>query len=204
MADNTDLTPPPELEPARGSWVKRRLLPVLSLAAVITIVGTVLYIYRTNPEFIENLEEYGYLGAFLISMILNATVVLPAGNFLVLAALGAALPAPTLVGLAASLGAAVGEMTGYLAGYSGRAVVPQNSRWYARIRSWLDRYGMLAIFGLSAAPLLFDVAGLAAGVMRFPAPKFFVACFLGRSLLYIMLAWAGAFGWEQVIDWLAS
>ncbi|MEL7562674.1 VTT domain-containing protein [Dehalogenimonas sp. 4OHTPN] len=179
-------------------------MPALSLVAVITIVGMVLYVYHTNPEFVEGLEDYGYLGAFLVSMILNATVVLPAGNFLVLAALGAAMPAPTLVGLAAALGAAVGEMTGYLAGYSGRAVVPQNNRWYIRIRSWLDRYGMLAIFGLSAAPLLFDVAGLAAGIMRFPAPKFFVACFLGRSLLYIMLAWAGALGWEQVIDWLAS
>lgn len=204
MADSTDLMPSPEQRADRRSWIQRRLLPALSLIAVLTIVGAVLYIYRTNPEFIENLEDYGYLGAFLISMILNATVILPAGNFLVLAALGATLPAPTLVGLAAALGAAVGEMTGYLAGYSGRTVMPQNNRWYARIRSWLDRYGMLAIFGLSAAPLLFDIAGLTAGVMRFPAPRFFIACFLGRSLLYIMLAWAGALGWEQVIDWLAS
>ena len=186
------------------SWVQRRLLPVLSIVMVIAIVAAVLYVYRTNPELIDRLKEYGYLGAFLISMLLNATVVLPAGNFLVLAALGATLPSPTLVGLAAAFGAAFGEMTGYLAGYSGRAVVPQHNRWYIRIQGWLDRFGMLAIFGLSAAPLLFDVAGLAAGVMRFPVIKFFIACFLGRSVLYILLAWAGALGWETVIDWLGA
>ncbi len=191
------------LASSRG-WVQRRLLPVLSILLVIAIVAAVLYFYRTNPDLIERLEEYGYVGAFLISMLLNATVVLPAGNFLVLAALGAAMPSPTLVGLAAALGAAIGEMTGYLAGYSGRAIVPQNNKWYIRIHGWLDRFGMLAIFGLSAAPLLFDVAGMAAGVMRFPVVKFFIACFLGRCVLYILLAWAGALGWESIIDWLAA
>jgi membrane protein YqaA with SNARE-associated domain len=200
---NESPQPDEHIAPA-GGWVQRRLLPILSIVMVVSIVAAVLYVYRTNPDLIGRLEEYGYLGAFLISMLLNATVVLPAGNFLVLAALGAAMPSPTLVGLAAAFGAAFGELTGYLAGYSGRTIVPQNNKWYIRIHRWLDRYGMLAVFGLSAAPLLFDVAGLAAGVMRFPLLKFFVACFLGRSLLYILLAWAGALGWEQVIDWLAA
>jgi membrane protein YqaA with SNARE-associated domain len=179
-------------------------LPILSIILVAGIVGTVFYISQNNPDLIDNLQEYGYLGAFFISMLLNATVVLPAGNFLVLAALGSAMPSPVLVGLAAALGAAIGELTGYLAGYSGRAIVPQNNKWYIRVHGWLDRFGMWAIIGLSAAPLLFDVAGITAGVMRFPAPKFFVACFIGRSLLYTLLAWAGAMGWDQVIEWLAS
>ncbi|MEN8613661.1 VTT domain-containing protein [Dehalogenimonas sp. THU2] len=187
-----------------GGWVQRRFLPILSIVFVIAIVAAVLYIYNANPDLVESLKEYGYVGAFVISAILNATVVLPAGNFLVLAALGATLPSPTLVGLAAALGAAVGEMTGYLAGYSGRAVVPQHHKWYIRVHHWLDRFGVWAIFGLSAAPLMFDVAGITAGVMRFPARKFFIACFLGRSVLYIVLAWAGALGWQQVIDWLAA
>jgi membrane protein YqaA with SNARE-associated domain len=207
MADDKPLNDSPKpdehLAPA-GGWVQRRFLPILSIVIVIAIAAAVLYVYRTNPDLIDRLKEYGYLGAFLISMLLNATVVLPAGNFLVLAALGAALPSPTLVGLAAAFGAAFGELTGYLAGYSGRAIVPQNNKWYIRIHNWLDRYGMVAVFGLSAAPLFFDIAGMAAGVMRFPVPKFFVACFLGRSLLYILLAWAGALGWEQVIEWLAA
>ena len=200
---NLESKPDEHIAPAAG-WVQGRLLPILSIVLVIGIVGTVFYISQNNPDLIDNLQEYGYLGAFLISMVLNATVVLPAGNFLVLAALGSALPSPVLVGLAAAAGAAIGEMTGYLAGYSGRAIVPQHNKWYIRVHGWLNRFGMLAVIGLSAAPLLFDVAGITAGVMRFPAPKFFVACFIGRSLLYIFLAWAGAMGWDQVIEWLAS
>jgi membrane protein YqaA with SNARE-associated domain len=188
----------------KGSWVQRRLLPILSIVFVIVVVGGVLYIYHNNPDLTERLKGYGYLGAFIISALLNATVILPAGNFLVLAALGAIMPSPTVVGLAAAVGAAIGEMTGYLAGFSGRAVLPQHHKWYQRVHDWLNRYGMWAIFGLSAAPLVFDVAGITAGVMRFPARKFFIACFLGRSVLYILLAWAGALGWQQVIDWLAA
>lgn len=205
QSPQNDATPQPDehLKPA-GGWIQRRLLPILSIIVVIAIVAGVLYVYRTNPDLAEKVKEYGYLGAFFISMLLNATVVLPAGNFLILAALGATLPSPTLVGLAAAVGAAIGEMTGYLAGYSGRAVVPQHHKWYLRIHHWLDRYGMWAIIGLSAAPLFFDVAGITAGVMRFPARKFLIACFLGRSILYILLAWAGAMGWDQVINWLAS
>jgi membrane protein YqaA with SNARE-associated domain len=201
-----DLNPAADehLAPKNGGCVQQRLLPILSIVFVVVIVGGVLYVYNSNPDLTAKLQEYGYLGAFLISAMLNATVVLPAGNFLVLAALGAAMPSPTFVGLAAALGAAIGEMTGYLAGFSGRAVLPQHHKWYQRVHGWLDRYGMWAIFGLSAAPLVFDVAGITAGVMRFPARKFFIACFLGRSILYIILAWAGALGWEQVIDWLAA
>lgn len=203
--DSPEESPPAAVPTsANGSWVQRRLLPVLSITFVVAVVAGVLIIYNTNPDLVGQLKEYGYLGAFIISALLNATVVLPAGNFLVLAALGATLPSPTLVGLLAAAGAAFGEMTGYLAGYSGRAVVPQHHAWYQRIRGWMERYGMWAIFALSAAPLVFDVAGITAGVARFPARKFFVACFLGRSVLYILLAWAGALGWEKVIDWLAA
>ena len=185
----------------RWGWVRNRLLPILGLLLVIGIVVGVFYFYRSYPEGIEALEGYGYLGVFLISLLLNATIVLPAGNFLVLAALGAVLPSATLVGLAGGLGAAIGELTGYMAGYSGQAIVSRQ-RVYSRVKGWVEKWGMLTIFLLSVAPLIFDLAGIAAGVLRFPLWKFFLACWLGRTILYLVIAWGGALGWGVIMRFL--
>ena len=183
----------------KSSRVKTRLIPILSLLAVVAIVVGVFYLYKYHPEKIEELEGFGYLGVFLISLTLNATVVLPAGNFLIIATLGAALPSATLVGIIGGLGAAIGEFTGYAAGYSGQAIIHKH-RLYTRLGEWMKKWGSLTIFVLSAAPLFFDIAGIAAGALRFPIWKFFIACWLGRTVLYIAIAWAGVLGW----DWLLN
>jgi len=185
----------------RGGWVRNRLLPILGLLLVIGIVVGVFFFYRSYPERVEALEGYGYLGVFLISVLLNATIVLPAGNFLVLATMGAILPSATLVGLAGGIGAAIGELTGYAAGYSGQAIVSRQ-RVYTRLKGWVERWGMLTIFVLSIAPFVFDLAGIAAGAIRFPLWKFFLACWLGRTILYLIIAWGGALGWEALLNFL--
>jgi len=185
----------------RGGWVRNRLLPILGLLLVIGIVVGVFLFYRSYPERIETLEGYGYLGVFLISVLLNATIVLPAGNFLVLATMGAVLPSATLVGLAGGIGAAIGELTGYAAGYSGQAIVSRQ-RVYTRLKGWVEKWGMLTIFILSVVPFVFDLAGIAAGVIRFPLWKFFLACWLGRTILYLVIAWGGALGWEALLRFL--
>ncbi len=177
----------------KGSWIKRRLIPLLTLLLIIAIAVGIFYFYRHYPDRVAQLKGYGYLGAFLISLTLNATVILPAGNMLILAILGATLPSPIIVGLAGGAGAAIGEITGYMAGYSGRVLV-RRERTYVRLEGWLKKWGALTIFLLSIVPFFFDLAGIAAGVMRFPVWKFLIACWLGRTILYIVIAIAGAWG----------
>lgn len=185
----------------KGSWVRQRAVPILALLVVVAIVVIILSIYRDHPERIEELKQFGYLGVFVISIILNATLVLPAGNFVIIAVLAVALPSPTLVGLVGGLGAAIGEITGYVAGYGGQAII-QRRKIYIRLEKWVKKWGTMTIFLLSAAPLFFDLAGIAAGALRFPFWKFFVATWLGRTILYIGIAWAGVMGWKAVLDFL--
>jgi len=106
-----------------------------------------------------------------------------------------------LVGLVGGIGAAIGELTGYMAGYSGQAVVSRQ-KMYTRLKGWVEKWGMLTIFVLSIVPFVFDLAGIAAGVLRFPLWKFFLACWLGRTILYLVIAWGGAMGWEVVLRFL--
>ncbi|MBA7558755.1 MAG: hypothetical protein GH159_02765 [Dehalococcoidia bacterium] len=188
----------------KGHWFKRNLIPILTLLFVIAITVGILLLYRNYPERFEAeaLKRWGYLAPFLISLILNATVILPAGNVLVMAALGAVMPSALLVGLAGGVGAAIGEITGYMAGYSGRGVVAR-LKLYNRMVEWLKKWGMLAIFFLSLIPFFFDLAGIAAGVLRYPLWKFLIACWLGRTVLYIAMAFAGAWGWDTVLGWFS-
>ena len=185
----------------KSSWVKSRLLPILMLVFIVGIVVGAFLAYQHG--MIDKLKGYGYLGTFIISVILNASVILPIGNFAVMAFLGATLPSATLVGLAGGIGAAIGEMTGYVAGYSGQALVTKKTnKWYLMFERWLRKWGALAVFLLSIFPFAFDVVGCIAGACKYPAWKFFIACWLGRTILYIGVAWAGALGWDALINFL--
>ncbi|HEY40486.1 MAG TPA: VTT domain-containing protein [Dehalococcoidia bacterium] len=175
-------------------WIKKWLVPLIMLLLVVAVT-IVLFIYRDN---VSQLEEYGYLGAFLINLIANATIILPMPGQLLTFAFGASFN-PLLVGLASGFGGALGEMTGYIAGASGRGVL-QDNRTYLNAVSWLKKWGMLVIFLFTVTPLPVDLVGIAAGALRYPVWKFLLVCFLGKAILYTGMAYAGAWGWDWVIN----
>lgn len=141
-------------------------------------------------EQIQILGAYGYPAIFLVSLFGNAILFLPAPSFALVLAAGASLD-PLLVGIVAGTGAAIGEMTGYLAGYSGQAVL-QDKPLYNRVRGWMATKGILVIFIFAAIPNpFFDVGGIIAGVMRMPAWHFLFATGLGKSLRFALLAGLG-------------
>ncbi len=177
--------------------VKQRFVPLLTLLLVIAITF-VIFLYRDR---ISELENLGYLGAFLISLVSNASIVIPMPSLLLLFALGAAFN-PILVGIVGGAGGAIGELSGYIAGRSGR-VVSRNDKWFIRAEGWMSRWGTMTVFVFSLVPVLpFDAAGVAAGVVYFPIRKFLVACFLGKTLLYTAMALFGAWGWEALLRYM--
>jgi len=186
----------------KQGWLKKNTVPLLTLLLVIAITSGIFFFYQNFPSQFEELKHYGYPGAFLISLILNATVILPVGNFIILFTLGGLLPLPVVVGLAGGAGAAIGEMTGYMAGYSGRAMVVKQGKTYARLEQRVRRWGALTIFVLSLVPLVFDLVGIAAGALRFPLWRFILFCWLGRTILYIIIALFGAWGLKIILPYL--
>jgi len=185
-------------EVRRGERVRKKIIPLLTLLLVIAITVGIFYFYRHYSVRVEELKAYLYLAPFLISLTFNATLILPAGSMLIISAFGAILPSATLVGLVGGAGAAIGEITGYMAGYSGHGIA-ERSKMYSRVEGWMRRWGAMTIFIFALVPFVFDLAGIAAGVLRFPFWKFFLICWLGRTLLYIGVALAGAWGWEAVL-----
>lgn len=193
-----------QAEVGKRGWLKKWMIPLLTLLLVVAITVGLLFFSLRYPEKVEEFQSYGYLGAFLVSLVGNATIVLPIPGLLAVFFLGAN-PAfnPVWIGLAAGAGASIGEMTGYMLGYSGRGVV-EKSRLYNRSMHWLKRWGSLTIFTFALTPLPDDVTGAVAGILRFPVWKFLLACFLGKALLSIGTAFAGAYGLEAVLRYLGG
>jgi uncharacterized membrane protein YdjX (TVP38/TMEM64 family) len=169
---------------------------LLRIFAVLAVVGITIYIYSIRDR-VDEFAAYGYPGIFVIMLLANATVFLPAPGVAVVFAMGSVFN-PLGVALAAGAGGAIGELTGYLAGYGGQAVV-ENTRIYNRISPWINKYGAWMILVLSAIPNpFFDLAGIAAGVAKIPFWQFLLACWVGQTIKMAMFAYAGAYS----IDWL--
>ena len=187
-------------------WFKSRLLPALSLLLAIAIVAGIYLTYGRHPERLAEFEDFVYGGAFLISLIGNATIILPGAVLVILSGIGGAqfqvtgLMGPVLVGLAGGAGAALGEITGYAAGYGGRLAVERLGT-YQRVVKWMKRWGAFTVFLFSAVPFVFDLVGIAAGALRYPFWKFLLFCWLGRTLLYTTIIVLAALGWDRLLPY---
>jgi len=191
----------------RRGRVKKILIPVLTLLFVIAIVVVVYLVYGRHPERLVQLKNYVYGGAFVVSLIGNATIILPGAVLVILSEIGIVLypdtgpVGPIFIGLAGAAGAAIGEITGYLVGYSGRGVVAKG-RAYARVEGWMRRWGGITVFVFSVVPFVFDLVGIAAGILRFPLWKFVLLCWAGRTVLYTGFVLLASWGWEAVLPLL--
>ncbi len=171
---------------ALTGW-RSRLVRILALLAVVAVT---ILLFSMRDQAAE-LARYGYPGIFLLSLVSNATLVLPMPGVAITFAAGAVFH-PLAVGLAAGAGATLGEMTGYVAGFSGHAVL-ERTPLYERLERLTDRYGKWAIFGLALVPNpAFDLAGAAAGALRMPLGEFLLAAFSGKLLKMTAFALAGS------------
>jgi membrane protein DedA with SNARE-associated domain len=158
---------------------------------ILAVLGISLAIFALREQLIQ-LAALGYVGVFLISLLGNATIILPAPSLALVFAMGGVL-SPLLVGLVAGLGEALGELTGYAAGFAGRAVI-EDYQTYQRLVGWMERRGGITVFVLSAIPNpFFDLAGIAAGTLKYPVWRFLLFCWLGKTLKTTLVAFAGAY-----------
>lgn len=175
----------------------KRGLTIIRILALLLVIAITIFVYSIRDKA-EELAVFGYPGIFLIALLTNATVFLPAPGVAVVFAMGAVFN-PILVGIAAGAGGALGEISGYLAGFSGQAVV-ENNQFYQRLLPWVERNGFLTILILAAIPNpTFDVAGVAAGILKMPIHKFLLAVLIGVTIKMILFAYAGFYSLTWVL-----
>jgi membrane protein YqaA with SNARE-associated domain len=170
----------------KPGWQKTALrITALVFVIVLTIVLVI------NRDRVSELENFGYPGIFLVSLLANATLILPVPGVLLTSAMGAVFN-PFWVAIAAGSGAAAGELSGYLAGFSGQAVV-ERAAAYEQMERWMKKYGEWVVLVLAFVPNpLFDMAGIVAGALRMPVSHFLAWCWLGKVLKMLLFAYGGA------------
>jgi len=165
-------------------------LTVVRVVVILLVVGLTVFLF-INRDRVKELEALGYPGIFLVSLLANATLILPVPGVLFTSAMGAVFN-PYLVALAAGTGATLGEMTGYMAGFSGQGVI-ENRKWYDRVTTWMTKYGGITVLVLAFIPNpVFDIAGMVAGALRMPLWKYLIFSWIGKVGKMLLFALGGA------------
>jgi membrane protein YqaA with SNARE-associated domain len=170
---------------------KETRLKIARIVALLFVVALTILLYL-NRDKVQELEALGYPGIFLVSLFANATLILPVPGVLFTSAMGAVFN-PFWVAIAAGSGASLGEISGYLAGFSGQAVVEQ-TKWHKRFENWMRKYGSITVLVLAFLPNpVFDIAGITAGILKMPLWRFLLFCWIGKVLKMLVFAYGGAF-----------
>lgn len=193
--ENPEPTSTLNIQTFKRSNIQTNFLRALALVAVIAITLYIISIRDHVAEF----KQYGYAGIFVVALLANATVFVPAPGVAIIYAMGSVFN-PLYVGLAAGTGGALGELSGFLAGFSGQAII-EKTHVYERIKPWVDKYGGWAILVLSAIPNpFFDIAGFAAGIAKMKMRTFLFSVWIGQLIKMTLFAYAGKYS----VDWIAG
>ena len=170
---------------------------IFSALLIIGIVLLTILIFIFRDEM-QQLENFGYLGIFLISIAANATVIIPVPGLAITTTMGAVFN-PVGVAVAAGLGAAIGELTGYAVGRTGSSLI-SNKNFYLRLLDWMrvhPKWSFTVIIVMAFVPNpLMDVTGMVCGALGIPAWKYLLGCAIGKTLKMLVFAYAGHYSWR--------
>lgn len=167
----------------RNTTVPQRIVAILALVAL----NVALFF---APIDYSGLGAFAYPGAFLITLLANASVVVPVPYIPIVAHIATTADSAAVVVLVAALGSAIGESTSFWVGRI-QADALIGHPWFERLRRFFCKEWRAALFlFLFAMPLnpVFDVGGLGAGALGISFKTFFVAVFLGRIVRFTVIA----------------
>ena len=184
-----------ETEPAaiaRRADRRRAIARAIGVGLFAIVLNVAAY-FLLPPDLAERLGAFRYLGVFLITLLANATTIVPTPYIPIVACIAAQSDNLPLLIVAGALGSALGESVAFFVGRSGRGII-QETRLYLWVHRQLQHpwraFAVLFLFSAPPNPS-FDVAGLAAGALDVPYWLFFVAVFLSRMIRIGIIALAG-------------
>jgi membrane protein DedA with SNARE-associated domain len=179
---------------------------------IIGIIGVVLTIAAfaaiiVFSEELRGMQEWGYIGAFIISILGGATIIIPVPMLAVVFALGGAMDDPwqvALLGMAAAIGEVIGGLTIYMTGHgAGQAIsTNKNSRLqkaYERMLGFIRRRGAIALFLVTfIVNPFFYPAAFACGALRMEMKRFIPVVIAGKIIKCMTIVYAGYFGLKGI------
>ena len=154
------------------------------------VAGGLFVAYLNADE--TRVEQYGLIGAFIVSLTSSATVVLPAPGILIILSMAEIID-PWRLGIVTGVGGGLGGGTAYLAGALGRDAMGESSRIKQRMTDLFNsKWGKVILFVGNLIPFApGDAISAIAGISRFPILQFFIYVIIASILKMIVLSWLG-------------
>ncbi len=181
-------------------------LGIFGVVSTLLMAVAVIYYW----QWVRALGAYGYVGAFIISILGGATIIVPVPMLAVVFALGRVMEYTWVVGIANGLGETLGALTIYMTGYGGGSALYYRTHGrlhaaYERLMKLMERRGWLILFVLaSILNPFFYPAALCAGALRFGAKKYFIITCLGKIIKGMTVAYAGYWGLRGLLRMLGA
>ena len=174
----------------------------MAIISVILTVAMFAAIIVFNEE-VKEMQRWGYLGAFLISILGGATIIIPVPMLAVIAALASAAATPfqaAMLGFSAAAGETIGALIIYYTGTgAGRAISSNKNgrlqKAYERVLRFIERRGSWALFAVTfIINPLFYPAAFACGAIKFGLRKFLIIVIIGKLIKCMTVVYAAYFG----------
>ncbi|MBU3904658.1 MAG: VTT domain-containing protein [Nanoarchaeota archaeon] len=140
----------------------------------------------------ELVISFGYIGILFASFIGTASLFLPTYPLSALVAFAVALNLnPVVIALFAGVGSATGETVGFLFGSGSKQVlIKKHNKKIKEVEKLFEKYRAWAvIMFISFMPIVpIDLMGIVSGVIGYDIKKFYIACLVGKTLRYLLIA----------------
>lgn len=157
-----------------------RLSVLTGLLGVTALSLSLAYAMVQFKDLFVGIGTWGYAAIFLVETGNSAIILVPTPGPAYTAAMAAVLD-PFLIGVVGSLGA------------TGKHAL-EGGRLYARFQAMAERRFGFAIFAFATLPLPFDIAGIWAGAVRYPAWRFFAVVAAGKTIKITLISLAVYYG----------
>lgn len=193
----------------------------LNIGVWLTLIGAIIGVCVMLIRYWKYLEQFQiliYLGLFFTAILAGSPIPIPTPCMALTFTLGSKFE-PVIIGIIASSGAAIGSMLVYFTARTGRHFVPSlnisdpankiYTSWVGKflqkikIPSFLkfvNKRGIVGVFLFSIFPnpLLMPIL-VTMGINRARAWKVAIACWLGYSVLFLVLAFLGHYGLSSLL-----
>ena len=166
--------------------------------------GSFLIATGVLSAYTEELREWAYLGAFVISLVSSATVILPAPGAAAIMLMARDFD-PLILGVVSGIGTGLGGITAYILGVATRDAIGQNRLTALMTRLFDSRFGPVLIFLFNLIPFMpGDAVSAIAGAIRYPLLRYLAYMTTASVLKMIGLSLLGAFATDRLLQYLEN
>ncbi len=200
----------------RRRWIKG---PEIFLLVSFGLIGLATVFYLWLPSFAQSLGEIasrlhdfalrqGYWGAFVVTAISNAALIIPIPYGTVLFLLGSLGLNPWLLGFLTGVAAGLGEVIGYWVGRgAGLLVSKKQQEKFKKINLFISRHPHLTpwlIFFFGTTPIPDDIILIPLGIIKYPFWKAIIPDALGKLVMTTAMSLAGKYSLTVIQSWFGQ